>query len=75
MERISRKLESSPGLSKRALREAVPGTDEYKDQALGFLVADGWAEVQQDGQAQRHYSLRPFREATAEADRGPVARP
>ena len=62
MERISRTVEESPGLSKRAIREIVPGNSKAKDVALGLLKAEGFVELRRDGPAHLHYSKRPFRD-------------
>lgn len=74
MERISRTLDSEPGLSKRSIFGAVKGKDEYKALALDLLIAEGFVEVRRDGQAHRHHSLQPFREDES-PPRGPVAQP
>jgi hypothetical protein len=63
MERVSRAVEDEPGLSKSAVRAAVPGNSEAKDLALETLVAEGWLERRREGQAHRHHSVRPYREA------------
>ncbi len=64
MERVSCAIEDEPGLSRRALRVAVKGKHEAKDLALELLVAEGFVEARRDGQAVRHYSVRPFREGS-----------
>ncbi|MGI8731411.1 MAG: hypothetical protein ACR2LK_15760 [Solirubrobacteraceae bacterium] len=61
MERVSRAVEAEPGLSVRALRAAVSGKREARDLALDLLVAEGYVERRQDGQAFRHYTMRAFR--------------
>jgi len=68
MERVSRELEASPGLSKTALRGAISGRNEYVDLALERLLIEGYVEARRDGQAHRHYSLQPFREADDPGD-------
>jgi hypothetical protein len=62
MEKISRVLEVEEGLSLRAVRTAVSGTAEYKDRALEVLIREDYVEMRRDGQAQRHFSIRPYRE-------------
>jgi hypothetical protein len=62
MERVSWLVEGDPGLSKRAIRSAVKGSHNYVDLALELLIAEGYVEVRRDGQADKHRSLKPFRE-------------
>jgi len=62
MEQVSKLLEGDPGLSKRSIRSAVKGKNEYIDLALDLLVSEGFVERQKDG----NHSLRPFREAEDE---------
>jgi hypothetical protein len=62
MQRISHFVESSPGATKRDVREYVTGNSEYKDRALVALIAEGWLRVERDGRAQRHYSVAAFDE-------------
>jgi len=69
MERISRAVEATSGLSKRALRETVHGKSSICDLALELLIAEGFVAARRDGQKHVHSSVRPFRE---EADRDPV---
>jgi hypothetical protein len=70
MERVSLYLESEPGASARGIREGVKGSKhDAKDTALAVLVKEGYVDARQDGRARRHYSLRPYREATDQADR------
>ncbi len=66
MERVSRAIEDAPGLSKNAVRRSVSGKSDYKDLALERLIAEGNVEVQRDGQARHHHSLRPFRQEDEE---------
>jgi hypothetical protein len=63
MQRVSKVIEARSGLSKRAVREAVQGKAATIDLALELLVSELYVEARRDGQAVRHYSLRPFREA------------
>jgi hypothetical protein len=62
MARVSRAVAESPGLSKRAIREAVSGRNTAKDLALELLVSEGYVDAKPDGQAVRHHSIRPFEE-------------
>lgn len=67
MERASRAVEEQPGLTRNAVRLAVGGKAEYVDMALRTLVSEGYIEVRKDGSANRHHSLRPFRQHGEEA--------
>jgi hypothetical protein len=63
MEKVSRTVEQKPGLSKSAIRAAVGGKAENVDLALELLIAEGYIEAQRHGQAHRHESAKPYREA------------
>jgi len=63
MERVSRALEESPGLPKRAVRATVKGNTNAVDLALELLIADGHVRADVDGQAHRHHVVQPYREA------------
>jgi hypothetical protein len=63
MERVSVVIEAQGGLSKRAVRESVHGKAATIDLALELLINERYVETRRDGQAVRHHSLRPFREA------------
>lgn len=63
MEKVSRAAEEEPGLSLRKLRAAVGGKATYVDQATEHLVREDYLEVRPQGQAQCHYSIRPYRES------------
>src|SRR5436309_5135827 len=63
MEQVSKLLESDPGLSKRSVRSAVKGKNEYIDLALDLLVSEGYVERVKQGQADRHIAKTAFREA------------
>jgi hypothetical protein len=63
MEKVSRTVEQTPGLSKTAIRGAVPHKNEHVDLALGLLVSEGFLVIEKDGQARLHRSARPYREA------------
>jgi hypothetical protein len=75
MERTSLAIEGTPGLSKRGVRLAVSGKNDVVDLALEFLIAEGYVEARTDGQASRHQSLKPYREAADNNDRAPVPPP
>ena len=75
MERISAAVESDPGMSKRAIREAVRGKTGAVDLALELLIAEGYIDAKRDGQAHRHYPLKPYHEDDDATDRDPVTQP
>jgi hypothetical protein len=61
MERVSRAVEATPGLTKTAIREAVRGKAKQIDLARETLISEGYIEARHDGpQAVRHYSTTPF---------------
>lgn len=66
MEKISRALEQTPGLTARSLRTAVPGKNDTKDLALELLIAEGLVEVKREGSAHCHHVVRPFRASDEE---------
>jgi hypothetical protein len=67
MERVSKYLEAVPITQQAAtgieIRTSVSGRASYIDQALGLLIAEGYVEAHEDGQARRHRSVKPYREA------------
>lgn len=66
MEQVSKLLEGDAGLSKRSIRSSVKGKGIYIDLALDLLLSEGYVQRQRDGTADRHNSLRPFREVEDE---------
>jgi len=62
MEKVSRAVEQTGGLSKTAIRAAVGGKKDYADLALELLIAERYIERRQEGQAHRHYSARAYRQ-------------
>jgi hypothetical protein len=63
MRRVVALLKAEPGLSKRAIRQAVKGTkNDAKDLALELLIAEGHVRIERDGQAIHHYIDKPFHE-------------
>ena len=73
MGRISEAIAAEPGMTTRGIREGVPGNNAAKQVALRLLIADRYVDRVQDGQANRHYSLRPFTEDGAPDDTVPTA--
>lgn len=81
MRRVLDAIKADPGLSKRAVRQAVQGSNDHKDDALDELTRAGDIRVEQDGRAKRYYPhIRPCRtvpeacRGTGEADRADVPR-
>ncbi|MGO9974397.1 MAG: hypothetical protein ACLP01_16655 [Solirubrobacteraceae bacterium] len=64
MRRVSETVSAEPGISKRAIRQAISGRNEYIDKALNVLITEGYIDKRADG----HHSLKPFDVAT---DDGP----
>jgi hypothetical protein len=69
MERVSKALEDDEGLSGNAIRTTIGGRAEYVNLALELLITEGYIEVRKDGQAHRHYSIKPYREDADSANR------
>jgi hypothetical protein len=60
MEKVSRAVEQDAGLTRNAICTTIGGRKENVTLALQLLVAEGYIDAQKDGQAHRHYALRPF---------------
>ena len=75
MEKASRAIEQEPGLTKRAVRDAVGGTAKYVDLALEMLIAEGHVEVRKDGMALRCHAIEPFRQDDEDAPEKRVGGP
>ncbi len=67
MERISRLLENGGEMNKRQIRAGALGKQAAKDLALERLIAEGYVELREDGQAHQHRSVKPYR---ADQERG-----
>jgi hypothetical protein len=63
MERASRAIEATPGMSRNEVLAATGGKRDYATLAVTLLIADGFVRDEPDGQAKRHYSIRPYRES------------
>ncbi len=61
MERVWRAVDDRPGLTTNGIRDAVRGNHQAREKALGVLIAEGFLERRQDGQASQHYVVRPYR--------------
>jgi hypothetical protein len=75
MEKVSRLVEQEPGLSKRQIRTAIGGKAANVDLALGYLIAEGFLALSEDGQTHHHHSVRPYREADDRATASTESRP
>lgn len=63
MDRISRYVETHPGLTQTAIFEPVHGKTAYKRRAIDCLVEDGFVRVEKGARnTSLHFSIRPFRE-------------
>jgi hypothetical protein len=56
MERVSKAVESAPGITRTAIRNTVQGKAQTLGTALDLLIADGFVESGNGG----HFSRRPF---------------
>jgi hypothetical protein len=63
MERVSRTVEGSPGMTRRAIRDTVTGKNEHILAALDVLIAEEYVRENHDGRYPTHWVDRPFREA------------
>lgn len=61
MERLSRAIESKPGMGVKGVRTEVTGNNAAKTRALSILAEEDYIRVVEDGQANRHFSKRPYR--------------
>jgi hypothetical protein len=75
MQRVSEAVEQEPGLSKRAIRATVGGKAATVDLALELLISEGNIAANQDGQATRHRSIKPYREPTVSTVSQPCPAP
>jgi hypothetical protein len=69
MERTSKAVEATVGLSKRAIRRTVGGNTEAGDLALELLIAERYIDVRIDRQAHHHHPIKPYRRAHDPLDR------
>jgi hypothetical protein len=61
MTKLSQAIVEQPGLTKSALRAAVPGKNDTKDLALELLVNEDYVKVTNGARgAHFHHSMRPF---------------
>lgn len=67
MQRVSEYVEKTPGLSGRAIIAAVSGKTDHKRLALELLIREGYVAAEKAGNAHRHRSARPFRDASEDA--------
>jgi hypothetical protein len=62
MQRVSELVERDEGLSANAIRTAIGGRGEYVTLALQLLVSEAYVDIDKEGQAHRHRSLKPYRQ-------------
>jgi hypothetical protein len=62
MERVSRALEATPGLSGRRLEDTVKGKGEHIREALGLLIIEGYVGRNEAARGFSYDSLHPYRE-------------
>jgi KaiC/GvpD/RAD55 family RecA-like ATPase len=74
MERVSRTVEGSPGMTRRSIRDTVTGKNEHILAALDVLIAEKYVRENRDGRYPTHWVDRPFREAE-DTQRSPGPRP
>lgn len=67
MEKVSRYVEIHPDASGAAIEKAVGGKRDYVRQAVALLIKEGYVAEAKAGQARRHRSVKPFREAPDDA--------
>ena len=61
MERVSKAITATPGLTTRAIRAAVNGKNDAKDLALELLVIEGYVTVDLGpNRSKLHRSVMPF---------------
>lgn len=61
MARVAEAVDLNPGMSQRAIRDVVKGKNDYIDEALRFLIADGFVRVEPGARnAQEHHLVRPY---------------
>jgi AAA domain len=76
MERVSRTLEGSPGMTRRAIRDTVTGKNEHILAALDVLIAENYVRENRGGRYPTHWADRPFRQAEdTQRSPGPPAVP
>ena len=71
MRRISEAVYAEPGITVRGIR-GVRGNHTAKQEALRLLITEKYVDRVQDGQAIRHYPLRPFTEGVQEDETVPT---
>ncbi len=62
MEKVSRLVEQTPGLTRNAICTAVGGRKENVTLALQLLLSELYVAAAKDGQAHLHTTLRPYRQ-------------
>jgi hypothetical protein len=65
MERVSRRLEVEPGLTRTKIRDGVQGKHEFVAAALEHLIEGGYVEQRETGPVPVHFVVREFRKEAA----------
>lgn len=75
MEKISRTVQTTPGLSKKAIEDLVNGKTGSKRLALEMLVARGYVGTKQEARGRiSHFHVKPYyADGDDEEDTGPVS--
>lgn len=69
MQRVSEFVERQPGVGKKDIRTGVSGRNNYVDDAIRALIAEGYIEQRTDARGgHHHFPVMPF---DAESDEGP----
>ncbi|HUA10511.1 MAG TPA: hypothetical protein VMA83_00735 [Solirubrobacteraceae bacterium] len=61
MEKASRAIEETPGLTATKIAQLIGGKRAHALQAVSFLVSDGFVHVDPDGRYPTHKSIEPYR--------------
>lgn len=77
MARVALYVEGNPGACRNDVIRDVTGKRKSLDGALQLLVSEGNVERRKEGNAHRHYLVRPYDQSEAQArpDRGPEPSP
>lgn len=66
MEKASRLIEQTPGLSKAAIRKALGVATANTDLALAILHSEGYVNIEKHRTANIHNTIRPYRQSADE---------
>jgi hypothetical protein len=62
MQHVSQLIETTPGCTRNAIRDAINSKATHVDLALKLLIDEGYITREPDGQAHRHHPLKPYRQ-------------